>query len=114
MEKGSAAGDIAGAEQRAQLGGREVIQRPEKRHRSQSIYFHCQDVLGIISQVILICLLSRVYENARPSKKIEPLWEMLLGQLAADAIFCGIFGALTGLFAGKIFRPKNLSLGAFA
>jgi hypothetical protein len=34
-------------------------------------------------------------------------WYMLLLQLAGNAIFCGIFGTLTGLLAVKIFRPRT-------
>ncbi len=33
-------------------------------------------------------------------------WYVLLIQLAANALFCGIFGTLAGLLSAKIFRPR--------
>lgn len=34
-------------------------------------------------------------------------WYMLLLQLAGNALFCGIFGSLSGLLAVKIFLPQR-------
>ncbi len=48
--------------------------------------------------------------DAFAQQAVKPFqWYVLLFQLLGSAIFCGIFGTLSGLLAVKIFRPRAAS-----